>query len=270
MFKIVVPSYKRSHIRLTTLDQIPQEYMKDTVLVVHPDEYKDYLENVSVKESGVEVIKTKHQGNLPNLRHYISTAWAKRNGIRYIFHFDDDLRFYYRPSMKQPQLKKTTPAVFKQMMNRVLALLEKEKCFGVGISARQGNNRVDYPIEVNSRMMTCYAIDTSIYRKEKIRYDKFDTMEDFYTTLCLLTRGYHNYVLYKYAWNQTGSNAAGGCSEYRTEKVQTETSFAIAELFPEFATVVKRKAKMWGELSERYDLRIQWKKAYQSSQEKAE
>ena len=76
---------------------------------------------------------------------------------------------------------------------------------------------------------------------------------------------YKNCVLAKYIHSQGPSNADGGCSTYRTQKVQTEGALRLNELHPPFVRVVTKMTKAaWGG-GKRTDVVVSWKRAYEES-----
>ena len=137
-----------------------------------------------------------------------------------------------------------------------------------GISAREGNNRIEKDYLMNKRMMRCVAYDTKAVRDLGVRFDRLPCKTDFDVTLQLLRMGKSNRVSYYYAQGQVGgSNSSGGCSVYRNDDVLTKSAIELELLHPEFVTVVEKETKgAWGG-GVRTDVRIQWMKAFASSRE---
>jgi hypothetical protein len=134
----------------------------------------------------------------------------------------------------------------------------------VGVSVRQGNNHNSNIYQEHTRQMGFHGIDVQRFKTLGLRFDGQDLMEDFYMTLSLLTKGIANRVMYQYCWNQAGSGAAGGCSSYRTWEIQKRCAEELAASFPDFVTVVEKTTKTtWKEFPTRFDVRVQWKKAYE-------
>jgi hypothetical protein len=133
----------------------------------------------------------------------------------------------------------------------------------VGLSARQGNNHMEEPyLRTASRVHNHYALDLAVLRRENIRFDTMQLMEDFYVNLRLLFAGYETAKVVDRCWNQSESNASGGCSSYRNAEMQEQASKFLAKQFPSVVTVVEKKTKGgWFDGGIRYDVRIQWKKA---------
>lgn len=184
---------------------------------------------------------------------------------------DDDLGFFNRrdpgaynlqPISKHPDLN-----VLFQDLNDLVAL---EGYAHAGLSPRQGNNRLFPETRVyNTRINAVHCVNPAVLSKEGVAYDTVDMMEDYHVTLSLLERGYGNVALADRAWDQVkGSGAPGGFSHYRNRETQTAAANRLAELHPQFVTVVEKTPKTGsGDFSgTRTDVRIQWKKAYESSQ----
>ena len=139
-----------------------------------------------------------------------------------------------------------------------------ENYIHVGISAREGNNRVQSNLKENTRMMRLLGYNKPEVLKTGARFDRIDTKQDFDMTLQLLRKGHKNAVLYSFAHNQPGSNNTGGCSVYRDPEMMDRCSHELAALHPDFVKVVEKQNKTgWGG-GIRPDVRIAWKKAYES------
>lgn len=188
--------------------------------------------------------------------------WLMDNGDGQFVLMDDDLRFFVRraddPSKFQPATGKDIKAMFK--------LIEKslKKFAHVGLCAREGGNRMTEDAQC-TRMMRVLAYDRDRVRATGARFDRLPTKQDFDMTLQLLRAGLPNLVLHQYCHDQGGSQAAGGCSTYRTEEMMVASANGLAALHPDFVTVVQKETKQaWGG-GVRTDVRIAWKKAYDSA-----
>jgi hypothetical protein len=178
---------------------------------------------------------------------------------------DDDMTFAYRPTMASPKLVGLPPED-----NRLVELFVYwRKLAGqyahVGLSARQGNNRVDEEVKECCRMFNAYMYDMDRIKEADVVPGRLQVMEDFDLTLQLLRQGLPNAVIYKWCWNQKGSNAEGGCSQYRTNAMQTRAANLLAKLHPGFVRVVEKKSKNWQGMETRTDVVIYWKKAFEYS-----
>ncbi len=248
---IVIPSKGRSKRQLT-LEALSAAGIKPFIVVPEKERLK-YQKAVGDKAI---CMPCPEQG-IAATRAWILNFWKGKK----VFMLDDDMRFYFRPQMKKPTLQKLSPKGLKKMLKRIEKSLDKHVM--VGVSARQGNNHKSVPYVLNTLSMNCYASNVPKLRKAKIKFGRTPLMEDFDITLQILRKGMTNKVYYRYAWNQTGSNAAGGCSTYRTWKLQKKAAKLLAKLHPSFVKVVKKTSKVaWDGMKSRYDVRVSWQKAF--------
>lgn len=198
---------------------------------------------------------------------------------RYLLMLDDDMKFFHRPDMTKPKLNmlhngNIGPHLLQYWYNLCKGVpghkgYYADGCAHVGLSARQGNNHYSDPLEPNYRMMNAYMYDLKKVLLPNIHLGRVPVMEDFDLTLQLLRAGIPNVVMFDYCWNQIGSGFDGGCSSYRTAKVQEAAAKKLAKLHPGFVRVVQKEVKTpgwWQGMQTRYDVRVDWKKAYASSQ----
>jgi hypothetical protein len=143
----------------------------------------------------------------------------------------------------------------------------------VGISARGGNNHVTDPFKEVGRAYTTYGLRTDWMEREFIRFDgmyqqnpNVKLYEDYWITLSMLTKGFKNAIIYDYFFNYLHNNT-GGNSTFRTLELQEQAAYELQKHFPQFVTV-ETKEGTWGKMGmeNRKEVRIQWQKAYQSSQ----
>lgn len=268
-FTIYIPTMHRTE-KQRSFEYIPSSWKDRTYLVTVEEDIEELNKNYPEAQL---LIPPKEVKGISKVRQWIIDN-AK---TRYVWMVDDDQHFYKRLEGDW-HLKYVTDKTYfdydpmEDLIKETYKLISQEntsgkKYFGVGLSARQGNNNL-YPKKYayNTRMYNTYALDTSLFKKENIRFDEFRVMEDFNITLSFLTKGYPNIVMYEYCWGQIESNMEGGCSEYRTQQIQSEAAHQLANKFPKFVKVINKKSKSWsGDFSERSDVRVQWKKAFESS-----
>jgi hypothetical protein len=176
---------------------------------------------------------------------------------------DDDLTFFSR--------RVDNPALFCRPDPEEITLLVSEiedsldEFAHVGIGSREGGNRLMGHRYFNTRLQRVLAYRTDVLQREGIRFDRLPVMEDFDVNLSLLRAGYRNVMLNWIVNDQGGSNAPGGCSQWRTLDMQAAAARKLAELHYGFVRTVEKTTKTaWGGQT-RLDVRIQWKKAYESS-----
>lgn len=181
-------------------------------------------------------------------------------GDKYVM-LDDDLHFFKRRADDRTKFTNMTPLELATMFAEIEIALDE---YGhVGIASREGGNRVTAPAVINTRIMRLLA-----YRRKAVRgsFAHMEVMEDFHVALCMLRAGFMNLVINEYCHNQAeGSNAPGGCSHFRTPELHARNARELAEYHAPFVSVVEKATKTaWGG-GKRIDVRVQWKKAYESS-----
>lgn len=250
---IAIPTYGRAH-KQRTWDRIPHELKRNTILVIQSREYEAYKKY----EKNLVVLPPEIK-DIASTRDYIIDYTANFNAS--VVMCDDDLDFATRlPHPNTLFRESNEDDVAAMFMHLQIAL---QTYVHVGVSAREGANRVTENWLYNTRAIRVTGYQPEVLRKHKIRFRDLQFMEDFHVTLSLLKLGYPNAVLNMYCHNQPGSNTVGGCSGQRTAANQEAAARKLAELHAPFVTVVEKKTKTsWGG-KERYDVRIQWKKAYE-------
>ena len=184
---------------------------------------------------------------------------------------DDDQTFFKRDGRKNEKswnLKRLTPAEVESTFAEIEDLVLAGGFAMVGLCAREGNQNIeDEYLSIASRLHNQYCVNVDTFAKEAIRFDDMPVMEDFYVNLCLLYRGIETAKLVDRVWDQPASNAAGGCSTYRTSGVQALAAMTLADTFPECVEVVNKNTKVgWFDGEARLDVRVQWKKALKLGQ----
>ena len=143
----------------------------------------------------------------------------------------------------------------------------------VGLSARGGNNHVTEPFKEVGRAYTTYGLRTDWMQEHDIRFDgmyranrNVKLYEDYWITLSMLTKGHKNVILYDYFFNYNHNNT-GGNSTFRTIELQENAALELQKHFPQFVTI-ETKEGTWGKMGmeNRKEVRIQWQKAFHSSQ----
>lgn len=265
---IYIPSYDRAKL-ISTINHIPIRWRKKTFIVVRESQVNEYKKhNPNFQVLGCPII------GIAKTRQWILNMCP----TRYCMMIDDDMKFGVR---KNGGLKDCTKKDMNDMFNLLINWLE-EGLVHVGVSQRFGNNWHEEEWLEIGRSDNVYAFNKKKMIKLEKKYNvgfhwleeqnpKATVMENFIVQLQLLSLGYKNRVTYKYCWGQKKSGMEGGCSTYRTYEAQKESAFEIAKHFPNIATPVKKEAKVeWEGIGfKRWDLRIQWKKAFKSQNKKS-
>lgn len=181
---------------------------------------------------------------------------------------DDDLKLAVRIAPDGTKLRHATEADMAELLYHVEAGLDYYE--NLGVSLRQGNNHCDPGpaplLKENTRISGAVAFRTDTFLS--VEHCRVPVMEDFDVLLQLLRRGVKNCCFYHWAFNQSMTNAAGGCSTYRTRELQHEAAHALAALHPGFVRPRLKQNKTDADgLGTRTEVTVYWKKAFQSSQE---
>ena len=248
--KLFIPTYKRTERQLTW-NNLPESVQEYTYLVCPEEEVE-----VHTKANRQVIGTPKTIKGIAQTRQWV----IENSDDDQVFFADDDQSFKTREEGSY----KLRAMVEEDYTEMVLSVLENLKEYNaVGISAQAGNNR-SFPKTIISpgRMYNMYAFNRNVLLDNDIRFDTMTVMEDFHVTLSLLKMGMPNAILQNWCWSSPGSNAAGGCSTYRSADVQRDGALQLAQLHAPFVTVVEKESKAWGNgLEKRTDVRIAWKKA---------
>lgn len=225
------------------------------ILLVQEQQWEEYIGRYSVEirslPARITTIAPTRQWILENIGHSNSFCML-----------DDDLVFYRRRTDDPTKLTDALP----EDLERAFAQMDKALSDGhphVGFAAREGANHNTHTLVENTRIMRVLGYNRDVLKREDIRFDRMEVMEDFDVALQLLERGYPNLVLNSYAHNQAGSGRAGGCSAFRTPAMQARAANELARLHPGVVRVVEKTTKgAWGG-GTRTDVNIQWKRAYE-------
>lgn len=254
--KICIPTRGRVNSQ-PAWDRFPREFQRwgDICLVCPPDE-------VSIHQAKGRRAIPRPVNGIANVRQWICQNQSLGDKVIMV---DDDLTFFVR---SHPTSWKLRPANPQDVMNLFERLWEElDQSAMVGISPRQMNN-VHFPevMVYNTKINAVQGVRTDVLKREGIRYDQVDIMEDYHVCLSLLERGYGNSLIVDGAWDQVGvSGAAGGCSLYRTAELQKTGALNLHQLHPDFVTVVEKTPKGgWDGMKTRTDVRVGWVKAYKS------
>jgi hypothetical protein len=185
--------------------------------------------------------------------------------------FIDDLATFGWRDTELKQYNDMPVYKFSALYERISEMLNTY--MQVGLSARGGNNHVTEPFKEVGRAYTTYGLRTDWMQEHDIRFDgmyrtnpNVKLYEDYWITLSMLTKGHKNAILYDYFFNYNHNNT-GGNSTFRTLELQENAALELQKHFPQFVTV-ETKEGTWGKMGmeNRKEVRIQWQKAFQSSQ----
>jgi hypothetical protein len=258
---IIIPTLGRMD-KQTTYNSLPAKYKSMTFFVVQHHEYDD--------------MNTRYPGKVLSLPHHINRIAPTREWIfdkfkEYDFMvFDDDLDFV----VKEPNpgegtkwlSRKFTDRDFDDAFGLLNSWIDEGIYYGGFLPAWVIPDVTQWPVRENQRIMTNVYYSASKIPRD-IQWSRVAAAEDFDVNLQLLTRGFKNRISAKYMVTCSETNAAGGCSTWRTLEVHNEAQRKLAELWPNFITV-REKTVPSGPWKGQIKLAttIQHKKAYMSSQ----
>lgn len=261
---IYIPTYRRVG-RQETWSRLSPYWRDRAFLVAVPDE-ADQL-----RATGANVLVCPVRGISPTRQWVLDQHDVDLLGER-LFMMDDDLGFAVRrddaPTKFLPLLPQDHEG-FNAMMGSLVGLLSQAPL--VGLANRSGANRDTSPVRVNVRLHDLLGFNVPLTRAEGVRIDRLRFMEDFDVALQFLTKGYPTLCLNTHVKDDKGgSNAAGGCSEYRDAAGQAAAAVALAQLFPGFVTITERPGWNGAMAGARTDVRVAWAKAYAHGREMRE
>ena len=250
---IYIPSRGRSKvINKGIVTQLPDTF--PIYLVVPSEELEEYGE---VAPDYIKVISCKVEGIAA------TRQWIMENAEEsFIMYMSDDVEISHRNH--EGKLRPSSVEDVSSMLNQFVELLHVHGYTHVGVSQRAFNHSTTEPYIEIGRMNDVYAYRRKDVLASGARFDNLEVMEDFDVTLTLLEMGFPNIVFYNYAWSQRKSGESGGCSSYRTWKMQRKAAFKLAERHPGCVRIVTKKSKeAWENVgAHRVDVNINWKKAY--------
>lgn len=251
-YMIGVPSRERSH-------KITEGHFYKNFSEAETINYFVREEEVHIYESeGLKVVPVNNNFHIAQKRKLIfQVAYAK--GFEYVFIADDDIKIDVRrediKTRFRPMEKIDVPA-FINLHLKVCG--EKYPLVHPILRMHADKKKYMYEKNVPAIRFVCYHIPTFI--REGIQIDGLSTpfMSDRYAQLSILSKGYSSIALAKYCVDDSGTNAKGGCSIYRTPKLQSEAAKRLQQCFPNNVSLKVKQDGKWNE--PRLDCTIQWKK----------
>lgn len=259
MIEFVIPTYKRID-RQRTIYSIPEGLRDNITAVVQAQE----AEAFKAAHPWVKVwVLPEGTRGIALTRKLIAQNWK---GKRYMV-MDDDLEFHVLfNGPEKLQGRDCTPEDFNRMLDEVEGYMD------AGIV--HGGFRVNgiHPGEKPFEPLKNTRIERAVWMSDKFPADDVEWLappeyeiypEDFYVNLQLLLKGYENRVLNWFRTDGSASQAAGGCSEYRTIENHNTGTRWLASMFPDFITVRSKTTKTgpWAG-KEKLAMTIQWNQAY--------
>lgn len=257
--KILIPSRSRAKT-LITPHQIPERFHENVIVYVAQEQKDDY-------EQHNPDLQIRSVSTMNDLLGKKLELMARDVEDELVMLCDDDFVFFRRIEPNAPQLVKLEDTDWDELFSTINLLFENnQNLYGVGISMRQGNNRLDAEGNANTRLNGCIIYRRSLFLSDQIEHDRVNPMNDFDVNLQLLRLGYDNHLISQFCYNQGGTNAPGGSSDYRTLETQANSAHRLADLHPGFVSI-RQKVNKTGDpsLRERTEVTVYWKKARASA-----
>lgn len=255
---IYIPTKGRTHKPQLTYTSLPVHWQKKTWFVTTSDEAKSLQRQYDTNR----VLVCDLPG-VPAARQ----AVLEHGMERYVFMFDDDLRFCRRVedwTPEKPSMRKSTEKDIDEALHLMQDKLET-RFVQVGFGYRGNNNAIpEKEFRIACRMMRSFGVDVDYLNKLQIRFDKYLFWEDFHVTLSLLTRGFPNWMSVVHCTDGV-TNSEGGVSLYRTpERLLSVREEFLKEHAPFAVANDDKSAKGWAGTDSDVmpDLKIYWQKAY--------
>ena len=267
MMKIWIPTRSRqdrfAEEGRTRAQLIKVPELANRVVVVCPmDQFKSYSKKMPFGTPGAHLLGCPVDG-ITNVRHWIGER-ARSEGDHNFCMMDDDLGFLIRRGgLGDWHLSGQTPRETLDMVFYIETLLKVGGYGAVGISAREGQNRLNTCPTDNTRMIRVLSFNTDAFLG--CEHGRVEVMEDFDILLQLLRKGLPNCITVRYAQGQRQTQESGGCSDYRSHEVHGASAEKLAELHAPYVRLRMKKNKSGGAFGERKEVTIYWKKAYASA-----
>lgn len=252
---IIIHTHKRaSWSQQHTLKALLEDGIKP-ILLVQESQVSDYTK---LGYEGQLMALPPHINKLTPTRDWIIHDMPSDEG--HVVFLDDDLHFAVRREDDRTKFRQPKKGDLRKMMEEINFQLASYPMVGIG--AREGGNRVTEQFVYNTRIMRVLGFRRSYLQRRGITFSPLEVMEDFHVNLQILRSGADTCVCNDWVSNQAGgSNAPGGCSEYRTDTVQSASAHLLAQRHPGFVRVVQKATKTaWGG-GTRTDVIVSWKQA---------
>lgn len=258
-----------NNVYITTLgrvnDQVTLRQVPWATLVVQTHEEQIHRE--AFPDTKLLVLPP-HIKTISTTREYLMDVIApttREDGI--IFCLDDDLGISIRRDPNDYHLKVATQEEVKDMFAEMLIHLQDNA--HVAVSGREGQNRLspdDSAPVFNGRYMRLVGFNTKLFPAD-IGLSRVNGYSDFDINLQLLRAGRKSTILTRWAQGHRGTQTPGGISEQRTHESHEAEGRLMCEMHEGFVKGYFKENKTGGEFGKRFELRVQWKKAFESYME---
>lgn len=261
---IIIPTLGRMDKQIT-YNSLPRKYKNMTFFVVQHHEF----EEMNSRYPGKVLCLPAEINRIAPTREWIFNRF--KHNIFMVF--DDDLGFVIKEPNPGEGTKWLTRKFSEQDFDDAFDLMNSwiadGVCHGGFLPAWVIPDVKQWPVRENQRNMTNVFYNAKNIPHD-IEWNRVAAAEDFDVNLQLLTRGFKNRISAKYMVLCSETNAAGGCSSWRTLEVHNEAQRKLAELWPDFIAVREKivTSGPWKGQT-KVSVTIQHKKAFESSQKTA-
>ncbi len=255
---LIIPTYGRLNNQ-KTFNCLPVKYQRQVIFVIRPEEFDAFK-------------KTYPHNIIHCLPHSVKNFAATKQWIKNtfrkscVFIMDDNINSFHTIEKNGDKFERNplTDTQFNALFIRITEYLKTYAHGGLildKVSPPKGTSEM-----INSRIMTNIFADFSKW-PDDVNFDDHPSCvaaEDFYTNLCLLTRGFQNVVISDIGVTKT-MREKGGCNTYRNVDNHNKSMEALHARFPD-VTKLKLKILTTGQWKgqEVYGITCLWKKAYRS------
>lgn len=203
-------------------------------IYIREEEYGNYERHLYTKD----IESVPNDFKIHQKREYL-IQHAIKDKVEFLFVIDDDVSFLIRDNTtaKYKLVDCTSNDDYNNHFNTILQecfYFSSEEFPCMGFAHRAFINAKKYYFEKNSPILqfVCYHIPT--LQKEDIHVDDSDLIirEDQYVQLQIINKGYRTLTSVRYITQPFESNYRGGCSNYRTEKMEDKAVKLLQEMFP--------------------------------------
>lgn len=255
-----------------TLSRLHPEVLKHVSLFCHPGELKLHQKNWEGKVKEIH----EYDSNTSNLAEVREWLAYNAPGGKIIF-IDDNITFSVRlVGYKTPRVLNSNNFSPEEILEHQTNMFNwlwdaiDDKSVGIaGVSFRPFNRTGMDDVEKNKRFFAIWALDCNKYYsqvqdKNAIYMSDWPIKEDFATGIAMRKMGYDILVTNQFAFDKvSGSNAKGGCSNYRNVEFMNSETRRMAEAFPDIISIKVRNNNNWGgdfEGRESLDVIVHWSK----------
>lgn len=245
----IIPSRERAEYFFKYKDLPVQRFNHqkfNTILWISDSDF--YAYDNMIKEldlSNVSIFIDDRSTNISETRQNI-LEFCIKEGYKYLWMPDDDLRFYDRETNFKPlpmDVESNT-----KLFNHLISM-SSNRFPMLAVRERFMINTCKYAYELNHKILCNYFIHVPTFHKESIsfKYKDMKVYEDRIVQLLLNMKGYRILTTSMYAQSQRHEqNNAGGCSSYRSVEENMRCAKIVHEDFPEYTSL--HRTKTWSKI----------------------